>query len=136
MFDNLLRKGIGTICNPNLADLQWLQASLPVKDGGLGVRRISSLASSAFLASAAATDTLQEQLLSRSSIAGTIDASVHGQGLVVVSLQHRLSHRSSSNQTFHLGQSSHSIRKTNGDQQSERRHGQSLAARSVITSHQ
>jgi len=39
MFDSLLRKGIGIICNLNLTDIQWLQASLPVKDGGLGVRR-------------------------------------------------------------------------------------------------
>ena len=54
MFDNLLRNGIGTTCN--LA-LQWLQASLAVKDGGLGVRRVSSMAPSAFLASAAATAT-------------------------------------------------------------------------------
>ena len=76
MFDSLLRKGIGTICNLDLTDIQWLQASLPVTDGGLGVRRVSSLASSAFLASAAATDTLQQQLLFRSSIAGTTDASV------------------------------------------------------------
>jgi len=40
------------------------------------VRRVSSQASSAILASAAATDTLQQQLLFRSSIAGTTDASV------------------------------------------------------------
>ena len=43
-FDNLLRKGIDTICNLSLTDIQWLQASLPVKDRGLGVRRVSSLA--------------------------------------------------------------------------------------------
>jgi len=61
MFNSLLRKGIGTICNLDLTDIQWLQASLPVTYGGLGVRRVSSLASSAFLASAAATDTLQQQ---------------------------------------------------------------------------
>jgi len=52
MFHNLLRKGIDTICNLSLTDLQWLQASLPVKDGWLSVRRVSSLAFSAFLASA------------------------------------------------------------------------------------
>jgi len=75
-FDNLLRKGIDTICNMSLTDIQWLQTSLPVKDGGLGVRRVSSLASSAFLASAAATDTLQQQLLFRSSITGITDASL------------------------------------------------------------
>jgi len=40
------------------------------------LRRVSSLASSALLGSAAATDTLQQQLLFRSSIAGTTDASV------------------------------------------------------------
>jgi len=45
-FDNLLRKGIYTTCNLSLTDIQWLQASLPVKDGGLGVRHVSSLASS------------------------------------------------------------------------------------------
>jgi len=50
--DNLLRKGIDTICNLFFTDSQWLQASLPVKDGGLGVRRLSLLASSAFLVSA------------------------------------------------------------------------------------
>jgi len=70
MFDSLLIRGNGTICNLDLTDIQWLQASLPVKDGGLGVRRLSSLVSSAFLASVAATDTLQQQLLFRSSIAG------------------------------------------------------------------
>jgi len=51
MFANLLRKGIGTICNLDLTVLQCLQASLSVKDGGLGVHRISSLVSSAFLIS-------------------------------------------------------------------------------------
>jgi len=38
-----------------LSDTQLLQASLQVKDGGLGVRRVSSLALPAFLASAAST---------------------------------------------------------------------------------
>jgi len=41
-------KGIRAICNLDLYDPQWLQASLPVKDGGLGVRRVTSLAPSAF----------------------------------------------------------------------------------------
>ena len=40
-----------------------LQASLPVKDGGLGVRRVSSLALPAFLASAASTLSLQADIL-------------------------------------------------------------------------
>ena len=62
-FDDILRKGLNSIVNMHLTDDQWLQASLPVKDGGLGVRRVSSLAPSAFLASAASTRALQESLL-------------------------------------------------------------------------
>jgi len=42
------------------------------KEGGLGVRRVTLLAP-AFLASAAGTETLQQQLLLRSGKAGTID---------------------------------------------------------------
>ena len=64
-FDNLLRTGLSYITNTDLSDMQWLQASLPVKDGGLGVRRVTSLASSAFLASAASTLGLQDLILSR-----------------------------------------------------------------------
>jgi len=45
--------------NSDLSDIQWLQASLPVRDGGLGVRRVSSLALPAFLTSAASTLFLQ-----------------------------------------------------------------------------
>ena len=62
-FDSLLRAGISRITNSNLSDSQWLQASLPVRNGGLGVRRVSSLALSAFLASAAGTLILQDQVL-------------------------------------------------------------------------
>ena len=51
------------ITNSSLTDTQWLQASLPIKDGGLGVRRVSSLALPAFLASAAGTALLQTEIL-------------------------------------------------------------------------
>lgn len=62
-FDNLLRNGISQITNSDLTDLQWLQASLPVREGGLGVRKVAMLATSAFLASAAGTLHIQEQIL-------------------------------------------------------------------------
>jgi len=52
------------------------QASLPVKEGGLGVRRVTSLAPFAFLASASGTETLQQQLLIRSATAATTDPTV------------------------------------------------------------
>jgi hypothetical protein len=46
-----------------MTDQQWLQASLPVRAGGLGIRSVSSLASSTFLASAAGTRDLQDRIL-------------------------------------------------------------------------
>jgi len=48
--------------------LQWTQASLPVRDGGLGVRRVAMLAPSAILASDACTHDLQELILARCSV--------------------------------------------------------------------
>jgi len=46
-------------------ELQWIQASLPVRDGGLGIRRVSSLALPAFVVSATSTLSLQSDILSR-----------------------------------------------------------------------
>jgi len=65
-FDSLLKRAVQRITNSDLSDTQWLQASLPVKDGGLGVRRVVSLALPAFLASAASTLSLQADILSGS----------------------------------------------------------------------
>ena len=64
-FDQLLRSCVSTITNTDLTDIQWIQASLPVRRGGLGIRRVSSLAPSAFLASAAGTCDLQARILAR-----------------------------------------------------------------------
>ena len=38
-FDCLLRAAVSHITNSNLSDTQWVRASLPVRDGGLGIRR-------------------------------------------------------------------------------------------------
>jgi len=62
-FDGLLRNCVCSIFNTDMTDLQWIQASLPVRNGGLGIRRVSSLAPSAFLASAAGTRDLQAKIL-------------------------------------------------------------------------
>ena len=67
MFDALLRTGISRILNLNLSDVQWLQASLPVRDSGLGTRRIASLAIPARMASAASTRRFLNIILSASS---------------------------------------------------------------------
>ena len=55
MFDSLLRSVLTRIANTDISDSQWLQASFPIKDGGLGIRQVRSLALPAYLASAAST---------------------------------------------------------------------------------
>ena len=51
-FDEALRCGLADLLNVALGDEQWLQATLPVRDEGLGLRRTRQVASSAVLASA------------------------------------------------------------------------------------
>jgi len=67
-IDNLLRRCTGKITNCSLSDSQWLQASLPVKAGGLGIRLACHLAPSAYLAAGYATKELQERILSVTSL--------------------------------------------------------------------
>ena len=66
-FDNQLRTALSRITNNRhttcMSDLQWLHASLPIKSGGLGIKRVSSLELPAFLASAASTLQLQDEIL-------------------------------------------------------------------------
>ena len=62
-YDCRLRKGLEDILNINLSESQWLQSTLPIGMGGLGIRRVSSLALPAFLASAAGTLVLQSNIL-------------------------------------------------------------------------
>lgn len=62
-YDSLLRDGLGSILNINMSESQWIQASLPIKLGGLGIRRAASLALPAFLASAAGTRSIQSAML-------------------------------------------------------------------------
>ena len=66
IFDDTLRRGLSLVLNVELSDKQWKQANLPVHMGGLGVSSAGMLASSAFLASAAATLPLQDAILARS----------------------------------------------------------------------
>jgi len=47
----------------DFGDIQWLQACLPVRHEGLGIRSAAMLAFSAFLASAASTHDLQQSIL-------------------------------------------------------------------------
>ena len=67
LFDGHLRSALSRISNTSISDTQWLQASLPIRYGGLGIRQVRSLALPAFLASAASTSDLQSQILSASA---------------------------------------------------------------------
>ena len=62
-FDGVLRALLESICNIHLTDLSWIQASLPVNMGGLGMRSVITVAPSAFLASAAGTSSIALALL-------------------------------------------------------------------------
>ena len=64
-FDGFLRDSVQQITNSDLSDTKWIQASLPVRNGGLGIRRVTSLALSAIVvvASAASTLSLQAYIL-------------------------------------------------------------------------
>jgi len=62
-FDGHLRLAVSNITNSGLSDTQWIQASLPIKYGGLGIRRVVSLALPVFLAAAASNFDLQTQIL-------------------------------------------------------------------------
>lgn len=67
-FDELLRAGLERILNASLTDDQWTQASLPIRMGGLGVRRVSPLALPAILASAAGSLPIQSVILGSMSV--------------------------------------------------------------------
>jgi len=67
-FDDLLKSGLSVVINCDLSDLRWLQACLPVRDGGLGIRRAAPLARSAFLASAAGSLNLQDEILANAAL--------------------------------------------------------------------
>ena len=64
-FDRTMRLGLEKIINVTLDDNAWLQASLPVSRGGIGIRSAQSLSIPAFLASTACTAELCDRLLSK-----------------------------------------------------------------------
>ena len=71
-FDKTLKECLCSVVNTALTDIQWTQASLPVRIGGLGIRLASQLAPSAFLASAMGTRQLQDAILLQCSTAADL----------------------------------------------------------------
>jgi len=64
-IDELNRSTLTKIVNVNFNDRQWSQATLPVRNGGLGLRNTMDLAFPAFLSSVCSSDTIQSHLLHR-----------------------------------------------------------------------
>ena len=64
-FDSIQRNTLSLVANASLSDTQWVQASLPIKEGGLGIRRVESLALPSFISSAISTSPLQEEILAQ-----------------------------------------------------------------------
>ena len=62
-YDAVIRSTLQSVLNIALSDESWDQATLPVANGGLGIRRATDIALPAFLSSVAGSQTLMNQLL-------------------------------------------------------------------------
>ena len=76
-YDGVLRESLVANQYIDLDDHRWSQALLPVRWSGLGIRRVVSLASSAYMASSASTAGLTSSLLP-TRLREVIDSGVHG----------------------------------------------------------
>ncbi|XP_061717664.1 uncharacterized protein LOC133525431 [Cydia pomonella] len=65
-LDNLILETLTTVFNISFGERTWTQASLPVRLGGLGIRKISSVALPAFLASVHGAQNLIGKILAPS----------------------------------------------------------------------
>ncbi|KAI5642071.1 hypothetical protein NE865_05763 [Phthorimaea operculella] len=63
-IDEVIKTSLEEVLNISLSDREWQQASLPVRHGGLGVRRVQDTGPAAFLASANGVLKLVTQILS------------------------------------------------------------------------
>ena len=63
-LDDVIRKGASDICNVSFDDLNWQQATLPVRLGGIGLRSPSTVSFSAYASSFFASRTLSRLILS------------------------------------------------------------------------
>jgi hypothetical protein len=77
LYDGVLRESLIPNQYIDLDDHRWSQALLPVRWSGLGIRRVISLAPSAYMASAASTAELTSSLLP-TQLREVVDGGVHG----------------------------------------------------------
>ncbi|KAL1446386.1 hypothetical protein WDU94_005682 [Cyamophila willieti] len=62
-IDKLLHDSLQAILNISLVENQWNQATLPINNGGIGIRNVTDIALPAFLSSAHGVSTLVSQVL-------------------------------------------------------------------------
>ncbi|XP_037975355.2 uncharacterized protein LOC119694031 [Plutella xylostella] len=63
MYDEALNDLLGGIINSSMTELQWSQAALPIRHGGLGIRRLQDTELPAFLASSSGVLQLVTRIL-------------------------------------------------------------------------
>ena len=73
-FDNCLKSCATDICNVSFDDIGWIQATLPIRIGGIGLRRASDLALPAYLASISASQSLISEIIQPDHIPLALDS--------------------------------------------------------------
>lgn len=66
-IDKTIREGFSDICNVHCDDTSWPQAVLPIKHGGIGLRRTCDIALPAYISSVHVTASLVDTILSNST---------------------------------------------------------------------
>ena len=69
-IDATLRSAISSICNIDFTEESWTQATLPIRLGGIGIRRLEDVALPAFISSARATQELVGRITCRTNVDG------------------------------------------------------------------
>ena len=95
-FDSGLRSCLETITNSSLSDAAWIQASLPIRLGGLGLREASKVATAAFTGSCNSSRSLSTHLLDSDAL------SVTKRALTESSIREQLSSSLPPNHTLNL----------------------------------
>ena len=73
-FDDCLKSCATDICNVSFDDIGWIQVTLPIRMGGIGLRRASDLALPAYLASISASQSLISEIAQPDHIPLALDS--------------------------------------------------------------
>ena len=74
IFDDCRMSCANDICNVSFDDIGWIQATLPIRLGGIGLRRASDLALPAYLASISASQSLISEITQPDHIPHALDS--------------------------------------------------------------